>query len=95
MKNFALIVIAMLLFAIGLIGLVIPIIPGVLFLLLGALVVAAISPRLRARMSRHPRFKRLFARLERGQQLDLFSRCKLAFWATLATLSPNRSGNNR
>ncbi len=74
----------------GLIGLIIPVLPGVLFILLAALVFAAVSPRLRRRLSRNPRFRRLFKRMDHSDNLPFGARCKLAFWATLEALNPPR-----
>ncbi len=73
----------------GILGLVVPLIPGVLFLLVAAAAFAAISPRVRRRLSTHPRMERYFHHMDAGDRLDIVSRAKLAFWATLDALNPN------
>lgn len=74
--------------ALGLLGLLLPVLPGVLFLLVAAVCFASASPALRDSMRKHPRLARLLARLDAGQQLHIGARGKLAFWALLEAANP-------
>ena len=74
----------------GVLGLALPFLPGVLFLLLAAVCLAALSPRLQGFLSRHPRLARFFRRVEEGRHLALATRVRLAFWAGLEALSGTR-----
>jgi uncharacterized membrane protein YbaN (DUF454 family) len=66
----------------GLIGLVVPILPGVLFLAAAAFCFAATSPKLTARMQRHPAWRGWRLRWRESRGLPLFRRVQLAFWLT-------------
>ncbi len=76
--------------ALGLIGLLIPIIPGVLFLALAVICFSAASPRMQRRLERHPSWRGWQARWRESEGLPLFRRWQLAFWlwadATLKTV---------
>ena len=74
----------------GIIGLVIPVLPGVIFLLLAAVCIASLSHRAKRQFERHPRLHRFFQRLDAGRGLDLTSRTKLAFWASLEAANPKQ-----
>ncbi len=88
MKSIAILVTGVLTASIGVLGLLIPVIPGVLFLLIAALCFATLSPGLRQKMQRNPRLKRLLLRLDAGHGLQLTTRCKLMFWAILEAANP-------
>ena len=64
----------------GLLGLVLPILPGFLFLFLAVLCFASISPRVRRRLEGNPTLRGLHARWRRGRGLPLWHRFKLMFW---------------
>jgi len=64
----------------GVIGLVVPILPGVLFLALGAFCFSATSPRFQARLERHPTWRGWRLRWRESRGLPLFRRAQLAFW---------------
>lgn len=63
---------------IGLLGLLIPIIPGVLFLLLAACLFAAVSSRFRAQLHRSPRARPYLLRWEATSGMPLLTRSKAA-----------------
>lgn len=77
-------------FALGLLGLVLPIFPGFIFLLAAAACFASLSPKLREKLSKHPRLRRFFNRLESGAHLHWGTRIKLAFWASLEAVNPKQ-----
>ena len=74
----------------GLIGLVLPVIPGVLFLVLAVLCFSAASPRLQRRLERHPTYRGWQTRWHASSGLPFYRRWQLAFWlwadATLKTV---------
>jgi uncharacterized membrane protein YbaN (DUF454 family) len=70
-------VLAVICIVIGLIGLLVPVIPGVLFLL-GALYLAGkISTRVQRWSDRQPRLQRMHARLESMRHVSLLNRLKV------------------
>jgi uncharacterized membrane protein YbaN (DUF454 family) len=72
----------------GLVGLVVPILPGVLFLVPAAICFSAISPRLQRRLERHPTWRGWRRHWHSSRGLPLFHRIRLAFWLTAeATLN--------
>ncbi|MEM7078177.1 MAG: DUF454 family protein [Pseudomonadota bacterium] len=81
MRRALLIISGTILVMLGILGLVLPFAPGLLFLLLGAVCFSLASNRLRDHLARQPRLARLFERLDRGEELDLVARMKLVFWA--------------
>lgn len=76
--------------ALGLFGLIVPLIPGVLFLLIAAVCFATLSPRLQRRLRSNPRLRRLFDRVEQGGQLGSWPRIKLMLWAVAEAATPSR-----
>ena len=74
----------------GLVGLVLPILPGFLFLFAAAACFAFASPRAKQSFGKHPRMSRFLNRVDAGTHLDLTSRIKLAFWASLEAINPQR-----
>ena len=66
----------------GLIGLVIPILPGFLFLALAAVCFSATSPRFQARLERHPAWRGWRLRWRESRGLPMFQRIQLSFWMT-------------
>jgi uncharacterized membrane protein YbaN (DUF454 family) len=89
-KKLILLVCGMALLGLGVVGLALPFLPGIAFLLCAALCFAALSPKMQGLMSRHPRVAHFFRRVEQGRGLDLVNRIKLTFWATLEALSGPR-----
>ena len=74
----------------GGVGLMLPFLPGFLFLLVAAACFASLSPQVRNQLDRHPRISRFFRRLDAGADLHAFARMKLVFWAALETITPAR-----
>ena len=70
------------LLGLGLIGLLIPILPGVLFLALAAVCFSASSPRFQARLERHPAWRGWRARWRESRGLPVWQRLQLIFWLT-------------
>lgn len=70
----------------GLVGLVIPIIPGIIFLFLAALVLSKVSRRVRAFTDSHPGMQQIRARMQRAEQVDWVDRIRLAGWMGLEAL---------
>ena len=70
----------------GLIGLVLPVVPGVLFLALAALCFSGASPTVRQRLESHPDWHLWQRRWGRRSGLSILERSKLAFWLTADTL---------
>lgn len=83
MKQVLLYVLAIAFAAIGVVGLLIPVIPGVLFLLLAAGCVSLASDRVHQKFSNHPGYRRWRHRWDASAGLSPFNRAKLAFWLTL------------
>ena len=81
-KRAALMCLGGLLTVLGLIGLVIPILPGVLFLILAAVCFSATSPKFQARLERHPAWRGWRLRWRESRGLPLIRRLQLAFWLT-------------
>lgn len=66
----------------GLIGLVVPLLPGVLLLLAAGCCFAAVSPRLQTRLERHPAWRGMSRRWQASRGLPVLRRAQLAFWLT-------------
>ncbi len=88
MKTLSLAIFGTAALALGLVGLIIPIIPGVLFLFVAALCYGLLFRPVRGHLERNGRMKRLFGRLDAGSHLNLLARVKLAFWAVLEAANP-------
>ena len=70
------------LIALGVLGLLIPVIPGLLFLMLAALIAARYCPALEAWLSRN-RYAAECMRISNGfLNLDIRDRLRLCFWGT-------------
>lgn len=80
LKRAALILAATVFTLLGLIGLLIPILPGFLFLIMAAVCVAALSPRFERRLARHPAWRGWQLRWRQSRGLPLYRRLQLAFW---------------
>jgi len=80
LKRTALILAAITFTLLGLIGLLIPILPGFLFLIVAAVCVSALSPRFERRLARHPAWRGWRLRWRETRGLPLHRRVQLAFW---------------
>ena len=89
-KTFLKALLGTLFLALGLLGLLLPFLPGFLFFLLAIACFASLSPALNRRLHRQPRVSRFLRRLEAGEELDPLSRIKLTFWAGLEAIKPHR-----
>jgi uncharacterized membrane protein YbaN (DUF454 family) len=69
-----------LLVLLGVIGLVVPLMPGVVFLAAAGCCFAALSPRFQARLERHPAWRGFSRRWQASRHLPALRRAKLAFW---------------
>ena len=91
-RKLLLLVAGLALAVLGLIGLVLPVLPGVLFLVAAAFCLSLASQRLRHRidgqLERHPRVQRARRRWEAGRSLPVRQRLRLGFWLGLSTLLP-------
>jgi uncharacterized membrane protein YbaN (DUF454 family) len=76
----------------GLIGLILPIIPGVLLLAAAAFCFSMVSPTvhqmLHTTLGRHPRWRLAQQRWRAGRSLSPARRAALAFWLTAGSLLP-------
>ena len=69
--------------ALGILGLLIPVIPGLIFLLAAALIAARYFPALESRLHRN-RYSAECMRLSNSFfNLDIWDRARLCFWSTL------------
>ena len=75
----------------GLVGLLMPLLPGVVFLVAAAFCFAAQSPRLQARFERHPAWRGFQRRWQASRGMPALRRARLAAWLTAeATLNTLR-----
>ncbi len=76
----------------GVIGLVLPVLPGVLLLAGAVGCFCLASRRIKHRVHRHldgnPRYRRALRRWEAGSALNAWQRLRLGFWLTLASILP-------
>lgn len=84
-KVIALVVIAAFVL-IGIIGLILPIIPGVLFLFLAALLLTRVSRRASAYAHNHPWFRRQLQSWRASAGLSWGQRARLSFWVAARTI---------
>ncbi len=80
LKRSALILAAVAFTLLGLIGLLIPVLPGFLFLILAMVCVSALSPRFERKLARHPAWRGWRLRWRESRGLPLYQRVQLAFW---------------
>lgn len=90
MKQLILLPIAAVLFLIGFIGVLIPVIPGLLFFLAALICLGVAFPKLRRRLEQQLRLKRFFHRLDETRYLGVMASCKLVFWALLEMVTPGQ-----
>lgn len=84
-KRVLLLTAACLFAVLGVIGLVVPIIPGVLFLLVAAACVSLASDRVHQKMNHNPAYRRWRQRWDASAGLSTWNRIKLAFWLSVDT----------
>lgn len=82
-KTALLYLLACLFLALGLIGLLIPLLPGVPFLLGAAVCVSCASPRAHQSFSRSATYRHWRRRWDAGAGLGTYDRTRLAFWLSL------------
>lgn len=91
-RKLLLLVAGLALTVLGLIGLVLPVLPGLLFLAAAAFCLSLASQRLRHRidghLERHPRVQRARRRWQAGRSLPVWHRLRLGFWLSLSALLP-------
>lgn len=78
--------------ALGLVGLAMPLLPGVLFLAVAMVCFSAASNRLRRRLHASPRIRPYLVRWEASRGLGVARRLRLAFWLALATAGDSLRG---
>ncbi len=86
LKRFILYILAAGFLVLGLVGLVIPIIPGVLFLLLAALCASSASPLIAEKFQRNRHWRRYQRHWQHSEGMTVFQRSRLAFWLTARAL---------
>ena len=79
------------LLCLGALGLLLPFLPGFLFLLGAAACFATLSPALHRTLHRQPRVSRFLHRLDASTHLPIVHRVKLAFWAGLEAITPRKT----
>jgi len=82
-KRVLLLTAACLFAVLGVIGLLIPVLPGVLFLLLAAICVSLASDRVHQKMNHSPVYRRWRRGWDASEGLSAFNRMKLAFWLSM------------
>ena len=87
MKHIFFVVVGTICLMIGALGLIIPLIPGFLFLLIAAAMFAQLSPRVRHRLARNPRLARFFERIESSHHLNWVDQLKLTFLASIEAIT--------
>jgi uncharacterized membrane protein YbaN (DUF454 family) len=95
LKRLLLITTGIVLVLLGLVGLVVPVLPGVLFLALAAVCFSAGSPRIRSHLDGHPGWQRFHTSWQRGRSLSLLERTRLAFWLSASTALGARAPGSR
>jgi uncharacterized protein len=92
LKKLLLLILATALAAVGVIGLVLPFVPGVLFLAAAAGCMSMVDPRLQQalgrRLGRNPRYRYLRARWQAGRLLPRSQRARLTVLLLLRSLLP-------
>ena len=95
LKSILLSVATFALLVLGLIGLVIPVIPGVLLLIGAAFCASAASPRVREYLHRNPTMRRAHRRWRASEGLGIIDRLKLALWLGADTMANSIPGTRR
>lgn len=95
LKTIALSLAAVGLLILGLIGLVIPVLPGVLLLFAAAFCASAASPAIRERLQRNPGMRRAHRHWLASRGLALPQRLKLAFWLGADAMTAGVTGSRR
>ena len=87
MKHIALTIIGTVCLALGALGLIVPLIPGFLFLLIAAAAFAQLFPSVRRRLDRHPRMNRFFQRVDASEPLGLLDQMKMTVLASIEAIT--------
>lgn len=91
-RKFLLLSVGVGLLLLGLVGLVLPVLPGVLLLAAAAGCFSLASNRFRRtlelRLARHPRYRAALRRWQAARGLSPWRRAQLGFWLTAASLLP-------
>lgn len=91
LRKLALLTAGLMLAMLGIIGLVLPVMPGLVLLAAAAGCFSLASRRFRTRLEhrlhRHPRYRQALRRWQAGSSLPLWRRLQLAFWLSLATMT--------
>jgi uncharacterized protein len=84
LKRLVLALTGLVLTCLGLVGLMLPFLPGVFFLALALLCFAGASPTVNRRFTAHPRVKRWRAQWHARARLPQLDRARLTFWLALS-----------
>lgn len=94
-RKLVLLVAGLALLLLGLVGLVLPVLPGVLLLAAAALCFSMASRRLRtrleARLQHSPRYRMALRRWQAADSLPPWRRAQLGFWLMVASILPARA----
>ncbi len=77
-------VVALFCVMVGLIGLILPVIPGVVFLIVAVLLLSRVSPRLARWVRQKPEMNRAQNRFDAMGRLNWGERVRLCFWMTMS-----------
>jgi len=91
-KKLVYIVIAILMLVIGLVGIVIPVIPGILFLAGALFYFGKVSPGVRSWSDEHPVLGKVNKRIDRMGELRIMDRIKLGALMSIGAISATISG---
>lgn len=100
-KRMSYLVAACIFLVLGIIGLVLPVIPGVVFLLIAALILARVSRRVDGWVKSHPVARSTQARVETIGRLRWPDKVRIAFWyagaglASVVSIAVNGMGRLR
>ncbi len=87
-QKLAYLVIGVICLMLGVIGLIIPIIPGILFLMAAIYLLSQGSARIRHFVRANPRFEQMHQRMDRMSEVDFASRMRVTGWMAVdATVS--------
>jgi hypothetical protein len=94
LRKLALLLAGLALTLLGIIGLVLPVMPGIVLLIAAAACFSVASRRFRTlieqRVHRHPRYRRALRRWQSARNLPVWRRMQLAIWLGLGSLLPEQ-----
>ena len=88
MKQLVLLPLVVVFTLLGVIGILVPVLPGILFFLMALVCLGIAYPSMRRRLEQQPRLKRFFYRLDETRYLGIAAKGKLFFWAVLEMVTP-------